>query len=300
MLEPGTLWDRTTAAFERALTSGALQPISTESVLVPDGGVDFVVRIISGLERKDEERERRDQEQSATGEGFNPFLPYEPAMFVSDVSRSHLCLLNKFNVIDHHLLIVTREFENQECLLTESDFAAMWRCMAEFKGLAFYNGGRIAGASEPHKHLQMIPLPVADIGPEVPIEPLLASVEIEGSLGQASALPFVHRYAETSGHALQDPARAAAETLRSYRAMLEEVGLNRRSEPPDAVQSAPYNLLCTRDWMLLVPRSREFFEGVSINAIGFAGGLLVRNRRQLAILRDRGPMAALRETAVTG
>jgi ATP adenylyltransferase len=63
------------------------------------------------------------------------------------------------------------------------------------------------------------------------------------------------------------------------------------------VQSAPYNLLCTRDWMLLVPRSREFFEGVSINAIGFAGGLLVRNREQLAILRDRGPMAALRETA---
>jgi ATP adenylyltransferase len=46
-----------------------------------------------------------------------------------------------------------------------------------------------------------------------------------------------------------------------------------------------------------VPRSREFFEGVSINAIGFAGGLLVRNRKQLAILRDRGPMAALRETA---
>jgi ATP adenylyltransferase len=82
-----------------------------------------------------------------------------------------------------------------------------------------------------------------------------------------------------------------------YRAMLEAVGLNRRSEPPDAVQSAPHNLLCTRDWMLLVPRSREFFEGVSINAIGFAGGLLVRNREQLAILRDRGPMAALRETA---
>jgi ATP adenylyltransferase len=299
MLEPGTLWDRTTAAFERASKSGALQPIGTESALVSDAGVDFVVRIISSLERKAEERERRERKRSVTGEEFNPFLPCERAMFVADVSRSHLCLLNKFNVIDHHLLIVTREFESQERLLTESDFEAMWRCMAEFKGLAFYNGGRIAGASEPHKHLQMIPLPVADMGLEVPIEPLLASVELEGSLGQASALPFVHRYAETPGHSLHDPARGAAETLQSYRAMLEEVGLNRRNEPPDAVQSAPYNLLCTRDWMLLVPRSREFFEGVSINAIAFAGGLLVRNRRQLAILEDRGPMAALRETAVT-
>jgi ATP adenylyltransferase len=69
------------------------------------------------LSRKAENRERRDREQSATGERFNPFLPCEQDMFVADVSRSHLCLLNKFNVIDHHLLIVTREFENQECLL---------------------------------------------------------------------------------------------------------------------------------------------------------------------------------------
>jgi ATP adenylyltransferase len=297
MFEPGTLWDRTAAASERALASGALQPIGTESVLVPDAGVEFVVRIIGSLSRKAEDLERRDREQSLTGERLDPFLPYEPAMFVADVSRSHLCLLNKFNVIDHHLLIVTREFEKQESLLTESDFDAMWRCMAGFRGLAFYNGGRMAGASEPHKHLQMIPLPVADKGLEVPIEPLLASVELEGSLGRASALPFAHRYARSPGHALEDPAGAAAETLQLYRAMLEAVGLNRRSEPPDADQSAPYNLLCTRDWMLLVPRSREFFEGVSINAIGFAGGLLVRNREQLEILRVRGPMAALRETA---
>lgn len=297
MFEPGTLWDRTTAAFERALASGALQPIGTESALVPDAGVDFAVRIIGSLSRKAEDHERRERKRSVTGKRLDPFLPCEPAMFVADVSRSHLCLLNKYGVIDHHLLIVTRKFENQERLLTESDFDAMWRCMAEFKGLAFYNGGRVAGASEPHKHLQMIPLPVADKGLEIPIEPLLASVELTGSLGQASALPFSHRYAETPRHSLRDPARGAAETLELYRAMLEELGLNRRSEPPDALQSAPYNLICTRDWMLLVPRTREFFEGVSINAIGFAGGLLVRNREQLEILRARGPMAALRETA---
>jgi len=297
VFEPGTLWNRTTAASERALASGALQPIGTESALIPDAGVDFVVRIIGSLSRKSEDHERRDREQSLTGERFDPFLPHEPSMFVADVSRSHLCLLNKFNVIDHHLLIVTREFEDQECLLTESDFDAMWRCMAEFRGLAFYNGGRTAGASEPHKHLQMIPLPLADRGLEVPIEPLLESVELDGSLGQASALPFAHRYAETPSNALRDPAGAAAETRELYRAMLEEVGLNRRSDPPDAVQSAPYNWLCTRDWMLLVPRTCEFFEGVSVNAIGFAGGLLVRNREQLEVLRVRGPMAALRKTA---
>ena len=46
-------------------------------------------------------------------------------MFVADVSDTHLCLLNKFNVIEHHLLIVTRKFEHQETLLTVRDFQAV-------------------------------------------------------------------------------------------------------------------------------------------------------------------------------
>jgi ATP adenylyltransferase len=50
--------------------------------------------------------------------------------------------------------------------------------------------------------------------------------------------------------------------------------------------------------MLLVPRSREFFEGISINSLGFAGALLVRNESQLHILTQRGPMSALKEVAL--
>ena len=32
--------------------------------------------------------------------------------------------------------------------------------LAEFDGLGFYNGGETAGASQPHKHLQIVPLPL--------------------------------------------------------------------------------------------------------------------------------------------
>ncbi len=56
---------------------------------------------------------------------------------------------------------------------------------------------------------------------------------------------------------------------------------------------ATYNLLVTREWMLLVPRTRERFEGVMINALGFAGGFLVRHERDLALLRRIGPMRVL-------
>jgi ATP adenylyltransferase len=50
--------------------------------------------------------------------------------------------------------------------------------------------------------------------------------------------------------------------------------------------------------MLAVPRTQECFESTSLNALAFAGSLLVKNREQLERVRTVGPMAMLR--AVTG
>ena len=61
-------------------------------------------------------------------------------MFVDVLTDTHLCLLNKFNVVEHHLLIVTREFEDQDRYLTEEDFAAGLAGLAEYDSLLFYNG----------------------------------------------------------------------------------------------------------------------------------------------------------------
>ena len=59
----------------------------------------------------------------------------------------------------------------------------------------------------------------------------------------------------------------------------------------------PYNLLLCRRWMLLVPRRREDFDGVSVNALGFAGSLLVPDREHLERLRRAGPGQALRSVS---
>ena len=91
-------------------------------------------------------------------------------MFVADISATHFCLLNKYNVLDHHLLIITREYVDQDQLIALEDFAALWACMAEIDGLGLYNAGTTAGASQSHKHLQLLPLPLADSGPPIPIE----------------------------------------------------------------------------------------------------------------------------------
>jgi ATP adenylyltransferase len=80
--------------------------------------------------------------------------------------------------------------------------------------------------------------------------------------------------------------------------MLGEVGLPVDRIGSDGSQPGPYNLLVTREWMLLLPRSKESFRTISVNSLGFAGSLFVRNERELDTLRALGPMTLLREVAV--
>ncbi len=292
----GILWGLVKTVTEAALKSGALKPINTEGRTMADGGVDFLVRVVESLARKAAEKVLKAGKEREKGEKPNPFLPHEPAMFVADISDTHLCLLNKFNVIEHHLLVVTRAFEHQETLLTVRDFEAMWRCMAEFEGLAFYNGGRIAGASQDHKHLQLIPLPMAKTGYPVPLESLMDRPQ--GIPGMIPGLPFVHafkRFSPMTGL----PDETAAKTLHQmYRLMLQQVGMNPFAEREATLQSGPYNLLLTRRWILLIPRSKEFFESISINAIGFAGALLARNPEEMDLINKTGGMEILKHVAV--
>jgi len=171
--------DRTIAA---ALAEGALQPIRTEQDWLEQAGLRFSVRWVSSLALKD--RARVDT-VTARRPDFNPFLPPEPALTVAPLGASHCVVLNKFPVIERHLLIVTRHFEDQCAPLTAADFAALASVVGAHGGLGFYNGGRIAGASQAHKHLQWIPSGADGVARFLP--PLE-----EGAALDNPALPWAH------------------------------------------------------------------------------------------------------------
>ncbi|MBN3785769.1 DUF4922 domain-containing protein [Burkholderia sp. Ac-20353] len=290
-VQPGTLWPTIVQRTTHALQRRALFPIETVQSSIEDGGVRFLVRQVSSLARKDQAKTR------GTGSaGGNPFLPYDPDLFVADISDTHVALLNKFNVIEHHLLIVTRCFEPQESLLTVADFAALLACMAEFESVGFYNGGAGAGASQPHKHLQLVPLPFADGGPALPIGPLLESARIAGVIGTVPGLDFAHAFAPLD--VLAAPTHQTACTAcERYRALLDTVGIQAVDGDGGLRQSAPYNLLVMSAGMLLVPRSAEIVEGIPVNALGFAGSLFVRDDAQMRTVEHVGPMSLLRRAA---
>ncbi|MBW4622238.1 MAG: phosphorylase [Cyanosarcina radialis HA8281-LM2] len=286
LFTPGTLRASVIDRTDRALQCGALQPIPTEYEFVEQNGIRFLVRILSNLVRK---QEAKQQQETAKPKDFNPFLPYEPDLFVTDISETHLCLLNKFNVVDYHLLIVTREFEEQESLLTLEDFQAMRSCLAEYEGLAFYNSGKTAGASQRHKHLQLVPLPLAPEIPQIPIAPLLATAKFDRDIGTIADFPFVHAVARLDDSWPTSPLDAAASSLKTYRTLLQAVKLFDETE----TKAGAYNLLATREWMIIVPRSHESFQSISVNSLGFAGALLVKDRQQMQILKDCTPLKVL-------
>ncbi|MEO0687873.1 MAG: phosphorylase, partial [Cyanobacteria bacterium J06649_11] len=269
LLEPGTLWSKTVQTTQSARQCGALKSIETEYHLIQQQEISFIVRTLSNLARKEQAGKKQRQQESKTGKKIDPFLPYEPELFVGNLSNTHLCLLNKFNVVDNHLLIVTRAFESQTDLLNLYDFKALWDCLREIDGLAFFNGGKAAGASQSHKHLQLIPLPFLPNVVHHPLESAIANTAFSNNLGQLSCFPFRHGIVRLQFDSEDSETAIAEVMLQKYCALLDFVGL--KIDGDSKTQPGAYNFLATKKWMMIVPRSQESLQNISINSLGFAG-----------------------------
>jgi sulfate adenylyltransferase (ADP) / ATP adenylyltransferase len=284
---PGTLLERVRGTSAAALRTRALEPIHTRSSYLEDHGIQFLVRVVSNLRRK-----------PPNHEGHNPFLPFEPALYVADASDTHVCILNKYNVVELHLLIVTRQFAHQESPIDPRDFHALWRCLNEYDSLGFYNSGAMSGASQSHKHLQVVPLPLSSSGAghATPTEPLLEKAGARpGTIAESAEMPFAHSLVFWEPQRVSDTEYMARTSCDFYRQMLERHDLTPRRS--DGHVAGCYNLLVTRRWMLLVPRAHECFQSISFNSLAFAGALLVQDPEQMDQLRTAGPFAALQWVA---
>ena len=273
---------------ERAINTGALRPIDAREEIVDQDGVHFVIRRAENLTRKEEAKHRQLKPTAQSGQSSNPFLPYDENLFVCEVSDTHVALLNKFNVIDQHLLIITRAFEHQQSALTAADFEALTACLFEFESLGFYNSGTLAGASQPHKHLKLVPLPLSSRAPAVPIQSLL----------DASALPFRHALTCFDPASSRSPSSFAGACHREYLTMLSQLSIQTAEDKEVPRLSPAYNLLVTRKWMLLIPRSRECTDGISINALGFAGSFFVQSVQELDTIKALGPVGLLQRVTL--
>lgn len=285
----GLLWAQLVARTSMAQATGHQYSLPTHGEWFEENGLHYLVRIVENLSRKDKDRLEAAHKADEQAHPFSPFLPPEEDLYVSDLSATHFSVLNKFNVLDHHLLVVTREFEEQDTPLNSADFDALWKCLSDFPALGFYNGGADSGASQRHKHLQVIPL---DSGDPCHWLPWLEYYDRDARAGEITRVPELTFPHALTGLAITDSDTAGVQLEAAYWSLIEQLawyeGVASQRTP------RPYNLLVSPDWMVLVPRSRECWDGVSLNALAFIGALLVRSEEQRDALRKVGLLEALK------
>lgn len=241
------------------MASGELLPLATEPLVIEEQGIGFLVHI------KTQNISRKFPKPAG-----NPFLPYEQDMYVDDAGEHHVCLLNKFPVVAPHLLVCSKTFIEQTLPLTLDDFKAWLLGIDDDECFGFYNGGPAAGASQAHRHMQLVTT-------NLPLESQIVSGE----------LPFTHwlvEFDQLDADHLYQAYFEASHALGIY----DEHGCK------------PYNLLLTNSWMLVVPRSVNNIESVFANGLNYSGRFLVNNQQQVEWLADYGMVRYLRECGIAG
>lgn len=82
---------------------------------------------------------------------------------VDSLAGSHRLILNKFPFTANHFLLTTKEFVSQDSLISPKELeivdAILNNLGSDHPYFAIYNSGPNSGFSQPHKHIQFMPLP---------------------------------------------------------------------------------------------------------------------------------------------
>ena len=258
---------------EQALASEALQPLTTRWEPCPSltGGPDFELRTLVS----EPPRHLR-----PAGPKPNPFRPWDPRLQVESIGQHHVLILNKYPVQVGHMLLISRDWAPQTGWLSLLDWRAVHNVQRHSHGLWFFNSGPQAGASQPHRHLQLLP---RSNGEE--LCPRQSWYESRLDSRSVNCHLDVHvSVTRLSGDTADDLASA-------YRRLSMATGIG--SENQASSPRHPYNLLFCDRWMAMIRRRRDMAHGFSLNALGFAGYLLSTEHSDRDWLFREGPDALL-------
>ena len=262
---------------EQAVSSGALCPLTTH--VEPWTGHDdqsFELRSLIGSPPR---------HLRPAGPKPNPFRPWDQRLELEPVGGGHVLILNKYPVQIGHMLLITRDWAPQTGWLSPLDWQAVHAVRQHSSGLWFFNSGPRAGASQPHRHLQLLP---REPGQSLCPRARWWESKLRGEPDTRCGDRLDHR---TSVVALSS---ATAESLHeAYLTLCQAQGMGHPSV--DVRPRHPYNLLFGDRWMGLVSRSHDECNGFSINALGFAGYLLCTDHSDRPWLDRHGPDGLLNQ-----
>jgi len=272
-----SIWSRALEISRKAVNCGAVIPLNTIKYKSSDECCDFELRFLKSPIPK---------YLIEYGPKRNPFIPWDPRLQIQSINDKHTLILNKYPVQIGHMLLITNTWNPQNGWLNLDDFKAIQKVDNDTTGLWFFNSSKEAGASQPHRHFQLLPRGYNDrICPRFDwFCSLLNNTKVSNS--------------EIS-HCISIRQRSKNKISRDYdlfslyKSMIDEMNLG----DIDIINRPlkPYNLLITSEWIALITRKTDRSKGFSINALGFAGYFLGTKRSDVDTLIKFGPEQILKD-----
>ncbi|RYO81254.1 hypothetical protein DL766_000270 [Monosporascus sp. MC13-8B] len=276
------------SAFQRARDNGALLYYATQVTILNVGSIPFQLRYSPALASKPKAAKPKDPDAKP----FNPFENPAPGLLVAQLPPAHRLVLNKFAVVPEHFILVTKEVKPQTHVLEKDDIAAAYACIEAYDRsgqelFVFFNSGKHSGASQPHRHLQLLPVARMQDGLEQVERGETWSVLADKLDEHAQTLPFaVMKAAITPGMSVE----ARHDTyLDLYKRAVNAVTPN-VEVPSEGEANISYNLAMTKTSMAICPRTGEGAAirnktgqevgYVSLNGTVLAGTALVKNQAE--------------------
>ncbi|KAJ6251003.1 ap-4-a phosphorylase ii [Anaeramoeba flamelloides] len=278
-----------------------LSPIPVESIICRDMGLDFILCTSTKLKNKPKlEKKENNPEKNKQKKRIDPFEnPSTQPLFITHLNDQYSLLFNRYYLIPKHVLVVTTNFTPQNTILTKNDLEASMKVIEALQGLAYFNHGPESGMSQPHKHIQVVPLPLTE-EKRPPIEALLFDTERQYEKNQPFELDSVPY--KNSCCVLSQDVWNPESLLQIYHKLLRSLDLfnvdnNNNNNKNKKICS--YNWVCTKNYMMVVPRSvSELANGIGSNAMGYTGSLYVRSKEEEQYIKEFGPMRLLTELGI--
>ncbi len=265
-----------------AIHNGAVIPLNTRKLIINNDNCDYEIRFLESPIPK---------YLTEYGPKRNPFIPWDSRLEIRPVNNKHTLILNKYPVQLGHMLLITNTWEAQNGWLDIEDFEAIVNVDKDTTGLWFFNSSREAGASQPHRHFQLLPRrPNESICPRYKWFCSLINRKDNNFSYISHCISVKSRKKNTD--------RTAYELFNTYKTMAQELNLGDIGINVKPLK--PYNLLLTSDWFALITRVTDKSHGFSINALGFAGYFLGTEKSNIEMLIKYGPEIILKDVVEKG
>ena len=270
------IWSKALEISRKAVDSGALIPLDTIKHKSNEECSDYELRFLKSPIPK---------YLIEYGPKKNPFIPWDPRLEIQPINDKHTLILNKYPVQLGHMLLITNNWEPQNGWLTLDDFEAIINVDNDTTGLWFFNSSREAGASQPHRHFQLLPRHFNEsICPRYDWFYSLLNNKNHKNSKISHCISIKPRSKNVKSN--------ANDLFQSYKSMVIDMDLGDIDTNSKPLKS--YNLLITPSWISLITRGKDRSNGFNINALGFAGYFLGTKNSNVDILIKYGPEEILR------